>query len=105
MFFSSLLFINKRNKRSRGVHNMGIRIFLVRGLLSIGIGVIWLLSLVCLYVPQQASCVILVTETCRLSFSHNRPYNSRFIANSSSCTTNVLSLLLTHCLTAIKNML
>ena len=30
-------------------------------------------------------------------------YKSRFIANSSSCTTNELSILLTSCLTAIKN--
>ena len=34
---------------------------------------------------------------------HKRPYKSRFIANSSSCTTNELSILLTSCLTAIKN--
>ena len=32
---------------------------------------------------------------------HKRPYN--FIANSSACTTNELSILLTSCLTAIKN--
>ena len=31
-----------------------------------------------------------------------RPYKSRFIANSSSCTTTVLSKLLTSCLTAVK---
>ena len=34
---------------------------------------------------------------------HKRPYKSRFIANSSACTTNELSFLLTFCLTAIKN--
>ena len=34
---------------------------------------------------------------------HKRPYKSRFIANSSSCTTTDLSILLTSCLTAIKN--
>ena len=34
---------------------------------------------------------------------HKRPYKSRFIANSSSCTTTELSLLLTSCLNAIKN--
>ena len=34
---------------------------------------------------------------------HKRPYNSRFIANSSACTTTELSILLTSCLTAIKN--
>ena len=33
---------------------------------------------------------------------HKRPYKSRFIANSSSCTTTELSKLLTSCLTAIK---
>ena len=32
-----------------------------------------------------------------------RPYQSRFIANSSACTTTELSILLTSCLTAIKN--
>ena len=34
---------------------------------------------------------------------HKRPYKSRFIANSSSCTTNELSIHLTSCLTTIKN--
>ena len=34
---------------------------------------------------------------------HKRPYKSRFIANSSACTTTELSILLTACLTAIKN--
>ena len=34
---------------------------------------------------------------------HKRPYKARFIANSSSCTTSVLSKLLTSCLTAVKN--
>ena len=34
---------------------------------------------------------------------HKRHYKSRFIANSSSCTTTELSILLTYCLTAIKN--
>ena len=34
---------------------------------------------------------------------HKRPYKERFIANSSSCTTNELSKLLTSCLTAVKN--
>ena len=35
---------------------------------------------------------------------HKRPYKSRFIANSSACTTTELSILLTSCLTAIKTM-
>ena len=34
---------------------------------------------------------------------HKRPYKSRFFANSTSCTTTKLSILLTSCLTAIKN--
>ena len=34
---------------------------------------------------------------------HIRPYKSRFIANSSSCTTTELSIILTSCLTVIKN--
>ena len=34
---------------------------------------------------------------------HKGPYKSRFIANSSACTTTELSILLTSCLTAIKN--
>ena len=33
---------------------------------------------------------------------HKPPYKSRFIANSSACTTTELSILLTFCLTAIK---
>ena len=33
---------------------------------------------------------------------HKRPYKSRFIANSNSCTTTELSILLTSCLAAIK---
>ena len=35
---------------------------------------------------------------------HKRPYKSRFIANSSACTTTELSILLTSRLTAIKTM-
>ena len=35
---------------------------------------------------------------------HKRSYKSRFIANSSACTTTELSILLTSCLTAIKTM-
>ena len=33
---------------------------------------------------------------------HKRPYKARFIANSSSCTTTVLSKVSTSCLTAIR---
>ena len=34
---------------------------------------------------------------------HKRSYKSRFIANSSECTTTELSIILISCLTAIKN--
>ena len=34
---------------------------------------------------------------------HRKPYNARFIANSSLCTTTKLSNFLTSCLTTIKN--
>ena len=34
-----------------------------------------------------------------------KTYKARFIANSSSCTTTELSILITSCLTAVKNML
>ena len=34
---------------------------------------------------------------------HKRPYKSRFTANSSSCTTTELSIILTCCLTVIRN--
>ena len=36
---------------------------------------------------------------------HKIPYSSRFIANSSSCTTTELSIILTSWLTAIKTVL
>ena len=36
---------------------------------------------------------------------NKRPYKSCFIANSSSCTTTELSIILTFCLNAIKTML
>ena len=41
----------------------------------------------------------------RLPKLHKSPYNSRFIANSSSCTTTEMPIILTSCLTAIKTML
>ena len=40
--------------------------------------------------------------TSKFQVGLKRPYKSRFIANSSACTTNELSILLTSCLTAIK---
>ena len=39
----------------------------------------------------------------RLPNFHQRPYKSRCIANSSSCSTTELSIILTSCLTAIKD--
>ena len=43
-----------------------------------------------------------IKEPSVLKNLHQRPYKARFIANSSSCTTTVLSKLLTSCLTAVK---
>ena len=40
---------------------------------------------------------------CWLPELHKRPYKSRFIAYPSSCTTTELLIILTYCLTAIKN--
>ena len=67
---------------------------LMRRLSLIGIDAIWQLSLGCLLMRTIASF---------LPKLHKRPYKSRFIANSSACTTTELSILLTSCLTAIKN--
>ena len=39
----------------------------------------------------------------KITQASNSNYKSRFIANSSACTTTELSILLTSCLTAIKN--
>ena len=65
---------------------------LMRRLSLIGIDAIWQLSL---------GCLLMRTTT---SFQrYTGPYNSRFIANSSSCTTTDLSILLTSCLIVIKN--
>ena len=40
---------------------------------------------------------------CWLPKLHKRSYKSRFIANSSACTNTELTILLTSCLSAIKN--
>ena len=40
----------------------------------------------------------------RLPKLYKRPYKSRFIAKSSSCTTSELSIILTSCLTTIKTL-
>ena len=42
---------------------------------------------------------------CTAYLNSIKPYKTRFIANSSSCTTTELSKLLTSCLTTVKNML
>ena len=52
---------------------------------------------------KALSLVCLLPTLYWLPKLHKRPYKSRFIVNSSSCTTTELSLLLTSCLTAIKN--
>ena len=67
---------------------------------KICIDAIWQLSLGCLSVDEDHSK--LSTLYC-LPKLHKRPYKSGFIANSSTCTTTELSILLTSCLTAIKN--
>ena len=60
----------------------------------IGIGAIWLLSLVCLLIRIIA---ILLSYTGYLNV-----IKSCFIANSSSCNTTELTIIFTSCLTAIK---
>ena len=71
---------------------------LMRRLLLIGIDAIWQLSLGCLLMRTIASFLLYW-----LPKLLKRPYKSRFIANSSACTTTELSIILTSCLTAIKN--
>ena len=63
------------------------------------IDAIWQLSLVCLLMRTIAS---FLRYTGYLNFI-NGPINRVFFANSSACTTTELSILLTSCLTAIKN--
>ena len=72
---------------------------LMRRLSLIGIDAILQLSLGCLMMRTITS---FLRYTAYLNF-HKRPYKSRFIANSSACTTTELSILLTSCLTAIKS--
>ena len=71
---------------------------LMRRLSLIGIDAIWQLSLGCLLMRTIAS---FLRYTGYLNFI-NGPI-SRFIANASACTTTELPILLTACLTAIKN--
>ena len=72
---------------------------LMRRLSLIGIDAIWQLSLGCLLMRSIAS---FLRYTDYLNFILG-PFKSRFIANSSACTTTELSILLTSCLAAIKN--
>ena len=72
---------------------------LMRRLSLIGIDAIWQLSLGCSLMRTIASFLPI---TGYLNFI-NGPYKSRFVANSSACTTTKLSILLTSCFTAIKN--
>ena len=68
----------------------------MRHISLIDIDAIWQLSLGCLLMRTIATIYWLPKL-------HKRTYKSRFIANSSSCTTTELSILLTSCPTAIKN--
>ena len=72
---------------------------LIRCLSLIAIDAIWQLSLGCLFDGDHSKLPTLYG----LHKFHKRPYKSRFIANSSACTTTELSILLTTCLTEIKN--
>ena len=47
-------------------------------------------------------CLLMRTIASWLPKLHTRPYKLRFIANSRSCTTTELSILLTSCLSVIK---
>ena len=72
---------------------------LMRRLSLIGIDAIWQLSFG-LFVDEDHSKLSTLYWLPKL---HKRPYKSRFIANSSACTTTELSFLLTFCLPSIKN--
>ena len=67
----------------------------MRGLSLLGIGAIWLQTLVCLLMR-----IVLYW----LPKFHKRSYNIHFIENSSSCITTQLSVNLTFCLIEIKNL-
>ena len=69
---------------------------LMRRLSLIGIDVIWQLS----FFYEDHSKLLTLYWLPKL---HKRPFKSRFVANSSACTTTELSIILTSCLTAIKN--
>ena len=72
---------------------------LMRRLSLIDIDAIWQLSLGCFFDEDHSKLPTLYW----LTKLHKRPYKSGFIANSSACTTTELSILLTSCITAIKN--
>ena len=72
----------------------------MRPLSLISIDAIWQVSLGCVLIRTIAS---FLRYTGYLNFI-SYPIG-RFVANSSSCTTTELSILLTSCLTAIKTML
>ena len=72
---------------------------LMRRLSLIGVDAIWQLSSGCLLMRIIAS---FLRYNGYLKFI-NGPISQGFIANSSACTTTELSILLTSCLTAIKN--
>ena len=71
---------------------------MITGMSLIGIRALWLLNLVRLLMRANASLSTLYW----LPKLYKGPYKSHFIANSSSCTTNELSIPLTSCLTVIK---
>ena len=71
----------------------------MRRLSLIDIDAIWQLSLG-VFVDEDHSKLSTLYWSPKL---HKRPYNENIISNSSSCTTTELSILLTSCLTAIKN--
>ena len=56
-----------------------------------------------LYILYSVKFGIQISTIYWLTKLHKRPYKLRIIAYSSSCTTTELSILLTSCLTAIKN--
>ena len=74
-------------------------ICLITGLSLTGIGAIWLLKFE-VFVDEDHSKL---PTRCWLPILHKIPFKSRFIANCSSCSTSELSIILTSCLTEIKN--
>ena len=73
---------------------------LMRQLRLIGIDAIWQLLKFGVFADEDHIKLPTLNWLPKL---HKRLYKLRFIANSSSCTTTELSILLASCLTAIKN--